>query len=307
MSSASIRSASPRVRRLATGMAPIAAAAGVALLLSACGSSSAADNTAATSGGQGGNQQQRTPPGANGLIAEVTGTTLQVQGTNSQTAVTYSASTTITKDVTVTLAGVKVGQCVNANGTPDANGGSALTATNVRISDPVNGVCTGGFGDPNGGQPGGQGARPGGPGGPDGYGGQRPSGAPSGMPSGGPPGGQGFAFATGKVTSTTATTIVLTGRLMARGPAASASPADVPVTVTVGADTKYNQIVKATPAALVVGQCARAIGPSDTKGILAATMITVTTPVNGVCETGFGGRGRPGDSAGGPTGGTSGA
>jgi ribosomal protein L11 len=110
------------------------------------------------------------------------------------------------------------------------------------------------------------------------------------------------------VTSKTATAIVVTGQLMARAPSASQSATAAPVTITVAADTRFTQIVKATPAALVVGQCARAIGPTDTKGVVAAATITVSAPVNGTCQNGFvGGRGRPGDGGGQPTGGASGA
>jgi hypothetical protein len=51
-------------------------------------------------------------PGANGKVAAVTDSTAQVQGMDGQVAVTWTGSTTFTKDVSATLADVEVGDCV---------------------------------------------------------------------------------------------------------------------------------------------------------------------------------------------------
>jgi hypothetical protein len=53
-------------------------------------------------------------PGATGLLAQINGQTLQVQGTRAQTAVTYSASTTFTNTVAAKLSDIVVGVCVQA-------------------------------------------------------------------------------------------------------------------------------------------------------------------------------------------------
>ncbi|HEU4329796.1 MAG TPA: hypothetical protein VFR40_01685, partial [Lapillicoccus sp.] len=81
---------------------PLAGAVVVtACALGACGSAPTA-NTQAPAGGStpaptatgGGGQRQ---PGVNGLVAAVTGSTMQVQTRTDQTAVTWSDATTFTK------------------------------------------------------------------------------------------------------------------------------------------------------------------------------------------------------------------
>ena len=75
--------------------------------------------------------------------------------------VTLAATTAITETVAGTASDVAVGKCLTATGTGDS---TAVTATRVTISDPVNGACTGGFGGGFGGGPGGGGPGTGGPG-----------------------------------------------------------------------------------------------------------------------------------------------
>lgn len=254
----------------------IAMTSGVVLALAACGGSDSATSTAATSAPS----QQQPFPGANGLIASISGTTLQVQSQDAQRAVTYTGATQITQTKSVALSAIKAGDCVFANGA-DASG--TLTATTVRVSAPVNGTCTM-AGAPGGGQGapgGGAGMPPGGPGG---------GAPPSGMPSGGPNGGAGFTIATGTVTGTSASGLVLSGRLMTIGPPASpTSGTDGPVTIMTTGTTKLTKEVPATKSALAVGQCARAMGAADEKGAIAARTITVSAPVDGSCRSGFGG------------------
>lgn len=255
----------------------IIALVGAAMLtLAACGGSSGATDTP-SSPGQSSQPTQAQFPGANGLIASVSGSTLQVQSQDAQTAVTYSGSTAITATKSVALSTVKVGDCVNANGS-EASG--TLSATTVRVSSPVNGECAteqtqGGF-----------------PGRPEG-GGTPPSGFPGGgaPPSGAPGAGAGFTVASGKVTNVSATGLTLSGQLLTMGSGASPSPSQGSVTVTAGADTTISKEVAANSAALVAGQCARAIGQADAKGTIAAASVNVSEPVDGSCQLGF--RGGP--------------
>src|SRR5665811_990806 len=90
----------------------IAAAASVCcavLFVSACGGGTPATvgasgtSTTATSGRPGGDAAggARGFPGATGLLAQIDGKTLQVQGTDTQTAVTYSAKTTFTNTLSL--------------------------------------------------------------------------------------------------------------------------------------------------------------------------------------------------------------
>src|ERR1035437_1886159 len=127
---------------------------------SATGNAAAAPTTAASGNGAGGAQGGgRAFPGATGLLAQIDGKTLQVQGTDAQTAVTYSAGTTFTDTVTAKLSDVVVGVCVQARSARPAGAGGAMptaaprtttspiVAATVEISAAVNGKCSaqGGF------------------------------------------------------------------------------------------------------------------------------------------------------------------
>lgn len=263
---------------IATALAATAAV----LTLAACGGSSSATD-AGSNANQPPGPAQGAFPGANGLIASVSGSTLQVQGQQAQTAVTYSGNTAITATKSVALSAVKAGDCVSANGSAE-NG--VLTATNIRISQSVNGDCA--TAGPAGGLPGrpeGAGTPPSGlPGG-----GTPPSGAP-GAGAGGAP-GAGFTVASGKVTAVSATGLTLSGQLLTIGSGASPSPSQGQVTVSAGTDTTVSKELQATSAALVVGKCARAIGDANDKGTIAATSINVSEAVDGKCAMGF--RGAP--------------
>ena len=110
---------------------------------------------AGTQGGQGGTRV-RVPgkPGVSGLIAAVSGKTLQVQGTDGQTAVSYGTKTMITEVATVTAAALKTGLCATVRSTADGTSAAPtdqLTAASVTLSPAVNGRCDAGFG--GGGRP----------------------------------------------------------------------------------------------------------------------------------------------------------
>lgn len=255
-----------------------------ALALTACGGSSDAQSSESPAA-----QPQRSmpaqPPGANGKIASVAGSTMQVQSDSAQTEVTYASSTAFTQTKSLALSSVAVGDCVTANG--EASGNS-VTATVVNVSAPVNGECEAGF-------PGGRGD--GGGGRPTGMPTDFPGGGtpPSGFPSGGPggAGGAGFTMASGKVTSVTAGGLVVSGQLVTMGSGQPSSTSG-DVTVTLASDGQVMKEVSATSSAIAVGQCARAIGEADDKGAIAATSINISAPANGECRSfgGFGG-GRP--------------
>jgi hypothetical protein len=266
-------------------------------MLAACGGSSApaaqatsqatspATNPAPGSGGQGG---ARTFPGATGLIAAVSPGTLQVQSTTAQNTVVYTASTKFTQ---TTTGHVAAGDCVTVTGAPATGSTSRLTATSVRIVAKVNGACSasGAFG---GGAPGGgAGSFP-----------RRTGGAPSGAPSAGSEARRAFASATGMVSSTAGSTILVKGVLRGgQGAAGSATPPPpTTISITLPASATVTQTVAATSAAAVVGKCAIAIGTANSAGAINARSITISTPgPNGCNAGGFGGFvGRSGGSGG---------
>jgi uncharacterized protein DUF5666 len=246
-------------------------------------------------------------PGVIGTAAAVSATSLEVQNpANGQVTVTFTSATAITDEVATTSRDVTVGSCVTVTGQPPASGSASrsadrsVTATTVTVSTPVNGNCNGGFGFGGGfGGPRGSftpnpsfSARP------------RPSGSRGGFGNGG------FGGANGKVTSLSAGGFVVQGRAPRAGasPGASASPgagADIMVTVTTTATTKYMKLVTAKPSAFKVGECITAVGQANSIGAVAARTIRISQPGPNGCVTGFRGRGGPG--GGGPGNNPSGA
>ena len=284
---------SGRLRRLAN----LGAIGAAGIVFAACGGSSGASSTSTTApaAGAGTSTPPSTVPGANGTIAAVTGTSLEVQNTQTgQTTVNYTSTTVIRQITSTTLSAVTVGSCIVATGTPTggtnttAAFGGPVTATNVSVSQPVNGACTRG----GGARPGGAGARPGG------FGGGTSTGTGPGGTGFRPPGGGTFRgnFATGfgAVKAAAGSTITIDET----NPTTSKTTS---VVVTVSPTTTYSTTVTATPAAIAVGQCARATGTADQTGTVTAQNITISTPVNGACTAGF--RGRFGGAGGGFAGG----
>jgi hypothetical protein len=93
---------------------------------------------------------------ATGTVSSVTGSTVVIAarqfGSNGSTTnrdITVNANTKITTQRSTTSTSLKVGQCVSAQGSADSTG--AVTASSVRITNPVNGQCTLGFGGGNAG------------------------------------------------------------------------------------------------------------------------------------------------------------
>jgi deoxyribose-phosphate aldolase len=87
-----------------------------------------------------------------------------------------------------------------------------------------------------------------------------------------------------------------------------------PEVVTVSASTKYLKTGKATASQLTVGECASAIGSTNSIGVVTARALTITQPTSTGCTAGFGfgggfgggGFGRGGGGGGGAGGGGAG-
>ncbi|HEU0256501.1 MAG TPA: hypothetical protein VFQ96_01530 [Microbacteriaceae bacterium] len=254
----------------------------------------AAQAPSASGGGAGGRGGQGFP-GVSGEIAAIQGSTLQVQGSGQQTAVTYTDSTAITQTVTGSLSDVSVGECVTGITEPAGQGSSAsakpgTAATTVTISKASSdGTCTGGFG---GGGFGGSGGR-------GGFSGARPSGFPtpragSSRPTFRPGAGGRSGFTppvSGVVTAVGSSTITVKETLPARGSSSSsASGSSSTKTITVGAKTKYQKNATATGSAVKVGLCVVAGGKAGSNGTVAATSLRLSPKTSQGC-TGFGGAG----------------
>jgi hypothetical protein len=274
----------------------VSVSAVLALGLAGCGSGSsnqAAPAASTPSAGAAGGQFSRMP-GVSGLIAAKSGRTLQVQGSQGQTAATYTAKTTVTEAKTTTAKALKTGLCATVRSAvtgPAASPGQPVSAGSVILTDKVGGGCRGGLGF-GGGRVGGN--RSG-----------RPSGAPSGAPSQGSSAGpatpgagpRNFGFgATGEVMSISGSTFVVEGSRFG-------SNATVKTTVTVTKATTWTRLQKSTAKAVAVGKCVTALGTTDDTGAMTATSLSLTASKNGVCNLGSGGNRRTNGQNGGPGGG----
>ena len=256
----------------------------IGLIAAGCGSSS--NQGAGSTGneqaggqpaGQAAGQAGGGAPAGSGKVTDVSGSTAQVQGQQSQVAVTWTGSTAFTKDVTTDASAVKVGSCVTAFATPTSGSSTttdSVAAATVRITAATNGSCTI--------QRGAGGSGPGGAGTP-------PSGAPEGgtqqRPSGRPSNGTGRGFgAIGKVTKVTAS-----GFTVASQQRGSSTSKTTTVTVTTSGKTVFSTTAKASATDVKVGVCVTSRGKADDTGAITATTIAVSQPVNDEC--GFGGFG----------------
>ena len=247
----------------------------VALTAAGCGGS--AEQEAPVSG-----DTQQTPgqaggpggglPGGSGKVVDVSGSTAQVQSQQSQVAVSWTGSTTFTKEVTTDASAIKVGVCVMAFGDPASGNDSSsgdVAVTTARITEPSDGSCTmsGGFGGPRGG-------------------GTPPSGAPEGgsrqrptdLPSDGVSVGRGFGGAIGEVTKVTSA-----GFTVASQQPGSDDTKATSVTVTTGADTTYTTTAKASSSDVKAGVCVTSMGDADDTGAISAKTIAVSQPVDDAC------------------------
>lgn len=296
------RSARSTIQPLVT----IASAAVLLGALTACGGGDAtatdavsADTQAAadgTTGGATGRGEGLTLPGTRGTIAAIDGTTLQVQNDQSgQVAVSYTAATTITAQVTGSLSDIVVGSCVRVTGVGEtADDTTPLTAATVTVTEKVDGTCSAWAGAGGGGAGRSDGAPDGGSPSTD-----FPERAPERAPGGALDGARGFGSgASGEVSAVDASTITL--EVSVPGDDATTSTSvllDDTTTVTVTQDSDA--------ASLVVGECVVATGDADSTGAVTAEAIQLSDPVDGACQAGgpggfggAGGRGAPGDATG---------
>ncbi|GAA1879871.1 hypothetical protein [Lapillicoccus jejuensis] len=287
------RHAAGRTRAVGAGV--LAAAA--ALSLAACGpssTSSASTPSAGATTGSGSQGRAARNPGTTGLIAQVSGDTMQVQTRTAQTAVTYTSSTKVTKTVAGSATSVTVGSCVlvrDASASPDTSG--SVTAASVTVAPATKGTCrANAFGGGLGGFGGGRGGGGNGGGGTGG-------GSPTGSPTGGRGGVGGVTF--GSVTAVTGSGFTLTP--VARGGAGSTASSGIaaPVTVATSSSTTYDVVEAGTSSDVKVGECVTAQGKADDTGTVSATALSLRPAVNGSC-TMAGRRGGAGGGAGGSSG-----
>lgn len=256
-------------------------AAALALCLSSCGSADPVDSTTTSAAGQagqaGGDAPMRQQPGS-GKVAAVQGSTAQVQGTDGQTAVSWTSSTTFTQQVDGTLADVEVGTCVMVMSSETSTDDSAtVAASTVRITPAGDdGTCAAG---------------PGGAGGPGGMGGDRPegmptdmpegmpTGMPSGMPSGAPRGLGGLV--SGEVTAVTATGFTVDAIAPGSDHATSRK-------VAVSDETTFTTTAAAKASDVKVGACVATRGDTDETGAVTATSMQISEAVDGACTMGGG-------------------
>lgn len=290
----------------------------VALIATACsgsapvtGPANATDGSAEQQLGQGqGGWQGNRVPGTFGLIAQISGRTLQVQSTDSQTAVSYTATTRFSQTVATTKAAVRPGDCVvvrsestRASASPTHSSATApippaaVTAASVEVTAAASGQCSpaaGAFGGSGGFRGGGADGQPTGT--PTTF--TQGSGGQTGQPGqGGSPTRRLFGgeMTFGKVTAVTSSGFVvsavsLTGRANQSGtPSAGSTSSGTPtattrsVTVTVTGSTTYTTTKAATAKALAVGRCVAARGATDDTGAVTATTIAISPATNGQC------------------------
>ena len=245
---------------------------------------------------------------ASGTIAAVNpGISMEVQNpTSGQVTVTWTASTHFTQTVTFPSSDLAVGDCVTATSIASSKtskpSSTHFAATVVSLTQPSStGSCTGGGGF-------------GGAGGAGGFGGFRPTGGsvsrfPRGsFPDGGTARPSAFSSAFGKITSVSGSTIVVKGTVPVLPIKSSKSSTKTTVKpgstphlktttriskVTFTSSTSFTKSVTATSSAVVVGQCATALGPADQTGAITAASVTIRAPASSGCVTSaFGGFGR---------------
>ena len=209
-------------------------------------------------------------------------------------AVTWTATTTFTQQVTIAAGSISAGDCVTVVGASGSSpSADSFTADLVTVTKATNGSCDGGFGGGGFGGAGGNGTRP--------------SGAPTNLPTGSrtrsPSTGSGsgraagpsqVAFASGSVVSASGSDIVVASRTFpGRGGSTSSSPTATTAnkTITLDASSKITEEQPATASAVQVGLCATAQGSADSSGAVTARSIALTPAVNGTCAVGgrFGG------------------
>ncbi|HYB39197.1 MAG TPA: DUF5666 domain-containing protein [Mycobacterium sp.] len=237
----------PRLTRLA-----ILAVAGVtALSVAACGTSNkekaapSASPTSSSAAPAKGKEQVA------GLIASVSGSTIQVTQRTGSATVDFTPSTHVSEVTPAQLTDVTAGSCVTVQPTREsARAGGAITAQSVRVSPAIDGKC------PQPKQPAAGSAT------------TAPSAPSSTAPAKNP-------AVHGTVASVAGNTITVTS---VHG---SGNPSQTTVTVT--DTTKYSKQTTTDAQAITQGKCLTAQGTKDSGGTLQATAITVRPATNGTC------------------------
>jgi Domain of unknown function (DUF5666) len=243
----------------------IFALAGAATLsVAACGTSnkttpaqSATPTSAASSPTQApaqGNEQK-----VAGLIASVTGNTIQVTQRNGNATVDFTPSTRVSEVTSAGLPDVTAGSCITVRPTKEnPQSGGAITAASVRVSPAVDGKC------PQPKEP------------PAGSTTPAPPGAPSGPSTAPPPKNPGIQ---GTVASVAGNTITVN----------TTHPGSTPqTTVTVSDRTKYTKEGATNSQAIAQGKCITAQGTEGSGGALQATTIRLRPAADGKCPGGGG-------------------
>ncbi len=201
---------------------------------------------------------------AAGKIAAVASSSLEIASAKGSVTVDLAGSTKYYQTVLGSVSSISVGSCLRAVG--PANSIGNVQASVVTISKPTSSGCAASFGL------GGGFARR------SGVGGKRKQGGVANSAGGGVSGGTGgtgqsLAGAFGTVVSVSSSTIEV-------------QSIQGQVGVVIAPTTQIVQTQAASVSALVVGQCARALGPKSASTTFSATTVTVSAPGPTGCPTG---------------------
>ncbi|WP_375483843.1 DUF5666 domain-containing protein [uncultured Mycobacterium sp.] len=243
----SVPSPTARLARFAI----FAAAAATALSVAACGTSNKGTN--ATSASTSPTSSSAAPAHTKGtdhvagLIASVSGSTIQVTQSGGNATVEFTPSTKVVEVTPAQLTDITTGSCISVRPTPEsAPVASAVTAQSVRVSAPVDGKC----------------AQP-----------KQQAGSATTPPSSAAP-AQSRGI-NGAVASVAGNTINVTST------DAGGSASQTAVTVT--DKTRYTKQTTTDRQAIAQGKCITARGTKDGGGTLQATTITLQPANNGKC------------------------
>ncbi|HXY91262.1 MAG TPA: DUF5666 domain-containing protein [Acidimicrobiia bacterium] len=231
-------------------------------------------------------------PFASGMVSDISGSTLDLNGRLGTSKVVVTSSTAYTQVESASTSDIATGDCVRAIGTGSA--ASGITATTVSLTKPTSKGCT----TPRAGNFRGQGPNTGtgrrfGNGtGPNGGTGQASPNAPSGG-TGSRPANFGAAF--GTVKSISGNQLTVKAQVVTPSSSKNKKPKVTTqnVTVTLGDSTTIMQTVAATEKDIAVGACVTATGKTDSVGTVTASRVMISQPQNGACGFG-GGFGGPG-------------
>jgi len=236
---------------------------------------------------------QTTNPGpfpfATGMLASVSGSTLEVQGRNGESKVVVTGSTAYQQTKPAAPTDIATGDCVQAIGTGSTTSG--IQATTLVISKPSSSGCA--ERRPTGFRRG-QGR--------GGFGRSRAQANPTANgqtpPVSTPDGGDGsrpanFARAFGVVKSVSGDQVTVKAQIPTPPSSKNKKPTTKTqnVDATITPDTTVSQTVPATAKDLAVGSCVMASGKVDSVGTVTANRVEISQPANGACSFGFGGRG----------------